>query len=1089
MTGDAHMRFELRVLGGFELRRDGEVVRQWPRAAPRQLLKRLVISERQAMRLETLAEAFWPNDDSARVTQRLHNLLYLLRKILQCNDTFEPCLRTDDGAVRLIVGKTLWIDLVEFEQQLDAATPSGKEHGELERALTLYRGRLLGDEADDDWLTLRRAQLEGRFVAAAQRLATLQIQQCQLPAAIQTLNKLLTEVASYEPAHRELISLYGRLGMSDDVQRQFNSCVAILEHELDAEPAAETRLAHETATALSAAAALSSQIDSQFSVLPKAPTTAPHRWVAPCPVVQLLGRDEVMTSAIQQLRDGARLLNLIGTGGVGKTQLAIRIAHEAQQAYSEGACFVPLAQARPGELYAAIARALCLKLSRREEPKVTAGRALQTAHVLLILDNFEHMSDEAGELASLLQHGAGLTLLVTSRIRLNLAVETCTVVPPLPVEPVGTELPKAQQLFIECARRIRPEFVLGDGDIEDVAAITRCLGGLPLAIELAAARLPLFSIGELRVAVETSLHVVTGGGADRPERQRSLSASFGWSYGLLAPKEQWLLLMLSLCDASFDHQDASGLASANMTDAELELQTLVELGFVACTRTEANGLDAAQAARFEVTPAIREFVRQKLQSHSMQGMLQLWFIDHFIRCAEQLDTAIDIDDREFIRQALSQFAAQSSNYFSALNIAHKANQPTEVCRLVASLARLWGYSGMWHEPNQWIDRASKDIGSLDPQHRAKLMYQICSYWERHGRAGQALAAAKQAVQLAEEANQPSILAASLRATALLSGRDRHVHLEDLSVLLRRARPLAAKLNDTREKWIIIGSQAMIHYARGDLRRAWAMLAVCARQLKLAGGDVARARIDFNLAKVFAYYGRPQAAIASLDKALLRLRGTSPSSVAQVYLWSAWFHCCQMEILQARRGALETRQIITGMDSEYLQPSLRLLEGRIEFLAGDWPKAIELLHQKTSRDSADADPWFTLDAQIWCFQAAMRTGADDIAMRALSCALGSRLRWPREHPRILEAAAAWFIRHRCTSAAALAALQSTAIRTKKRIGRFPVDCVMWNQTCTALEQSVGPRWHSQWQARAPATESNDALEWLVDALSKSSAEPR
>jgi DNA-binding SARP family transcriptional activator len=251
MTGRANMRLELRVLGGFDVRCDGEPIRQWTRAGPRQLLKRLVVNERQSIRAEALAEAFWPDDRSDRGMQRLHQLVYLLRKTLQSAsssaqhpETGVPCLRTDDGVVRLVSGETLWIDVVEFERQLDAAAPTNEEQGPLEQALTLYRGRLLGDDADDDWLAPRRAQLEGRFVAASYRLATLQIQQGRLQAAIQTLNKLLAEVPSQELAHRELITLYGRLGRAADVQRQFNECVAILQRELDVQPAAETCTAH-----------------------------------------------------------------------------------------------------------------------------------------------------------------------------------------------------------------------------------------------------------------------------------------------------------------------------------------------------------------------------------------------------------------------------------------------------------------------------------------------------------------------------------------------------------------------------------------------------------------------------------------------------------------------------------------------------------------------------------------------------------------------------------------------------------------------------------------------------------------------------
>jgi predicted ATPase/DNA-binding SARP family transcriptional activator len=1083
MTGEAHMRLELRVLGSFELRRDGESIRHWPRAGARQLLKRLAVSERQAIRAEALAESFWPDDDSERVMQRLHNLLYLLRKTLQPDDAFEPCLRTDGGTVRLITGETLWIDLVEFEHQLDAAALGDEEEGRLEQALTLYRGCLLGDEADDDWLAPRRAQIEGRFVAASHRLSTLQIQQGRLRAAIQTLNKLLAEVLTHELAHRELITLYGRLGRAEDVQRQFKECAAVLQRELDAQPSAETCSAYQAAQAQSEAARPAQETGAQRSSPRHAQANTPERWTSPHPVVQLLGRDEAVRSAVQQLRAGVRLLSLVGTGGIGKTQLAIRIAHEAQQAYPQGACFVPLAEARPGELYPAIARAMGLKLSRHEEPKITVWRALEHCRLLVVADNFEHMLDEAAELLLLLPHAPGVALLVTSRMRLNLAVETCMAVSPLAVESTGADPPEAMRLFIDCARRVRPQLLLDDADTADVAAITRCLGGLPLAIELAAARLPLFSVSELRRAVEASLRVLAGGGAGRPPRQRSLRESFLWSYTLLQPQEQQLLLMLGLCDASFDHHDARGLGGADAADAGLKLQTLVELGFV--MRARAGELDASRESRFELAPALREFVREELQGHADRAVLRCRFIEHFIEQADRLDEAMDAGDAKPVRQALSDFAVQSPNFFAALKAAAQgAGQPVEVYRLVAGLARLWGYGGVWHEPKRWIEQASKQADVLEPRHRARLMYNVSTYWERHGLAGPALVAVNQAVGFAQEADQPGVLARALVFTSLLAARDTQVPLETLWGLLSRARPLAAQVRDARLMSLIPSSQAMIHFARGNVRRARAMLAVCDRRLERAGDDFARAKINFNLAKVLAYSGKPDAALASLEQVFARLRGTAPSAVADAYVWAGWFHCCHMDVPRARDMARLARETMVGVGSNYLQFAVGLLEGRIALLTGAWPQALALLSSAVLQESTDAEPWAALEAQFWCVQAAIAMHADDIGAKALRSAVNARLRWPREHPRMLEAAAAWFAHHQRDDAAARAWLQADAIRNNMGLVRFPADRAMNEDTCAKLAQSLGPGWQLERRTKALAIEDDDLLAWLADALSES-----
>jgi tetratricopeptide (TPR) repeat protein len=593
-----------------------------------------------------------------------------------------------------------------------------------------------------------------------------------------------------------------------------------------------------------------------------------------------------------------------------------------------------------------------------------------------------------------------------------------------------------------------------------------------LAIELAAARLPLFNVGELRRAVEASLQVVTGGGADRPPRQRSLQHSFGWSYALLSPGEQSLLLLLGLCDAAFDHHDSQGLAGAGAADPELELQRLVELGFV-----------AHRDASFEVVPAIREFARQRLQQHAERAGLQSRFIDHFVLRAEALKAPIESCEPAQIRQALSAFAAQSPNFFAALATAHEAGRQADVCRLVMQLAQLWGYSGMWHESKLWIDRASQHAEALEAQHRPELMCNICVYWRRHGVVEQALAAGKQAVVFAEQAGEPGVLVRALLFTGATSVGTTQFQLEEFSACLRRARPLAARLPDTRWKWAVVVNQAMIHFYRGDLRRAGAMLAVCYERTKSIGNDLGRGKIQSNLAKVLVYSGKPEAAWANFEQVLATYQeGTSPGIIAESHLAAGWFHCSQMDIVQARQTARVVRETMRDVDSDYLQVPISLLEGQIALLADQAPQAVERLSAAVVDEIRHPDPMIAFDAQLWCFRAAMRSGADDIAAQALTAALRSRLRWPREHPRILETAAAWFAHQQREDAAAQAWLQAAAIRHHKGLVRFPAERAMAEQTCMKLAQNLGPDWPSRWQADIPAIDGDDPLAWLVGALS-------
>jgi predicted ATPase/DNA-binding SARP family transcriptional activator len=1090
MAGNTPMRLELRVLGGFELQRSGEPVRHWPRAGPRQLLKRLALSERQAMSLEALAESLWPDDTGERVMQRLHHQLYLLRKTLHPDDAFEPCLRTDEGVVRLITGEPLWIDLVAFEQQLDAANLSDSDDGLLEQALVLYRGRLLGDDAGEDWLAPRRAQIEGRFVAASHRLAALQTQEGRLQTAIQTLNKLLAEVPSHEPAHRELITLYGRLGRAEDVQRQFNECAAILQRELDATPAAETCSAHQAALTLAASvtAQPDDAVDGQRPSLRVAQDKPRTRWALPHPVVELLGRDEAVASAVQQLRDGVRLFSLVGTGGVGKTQLAIRIAHDAQQHYPQGACFVPLAESRSGELYPAIARAMGLKLPPHEEPKATVWRALEHSRLLLLVDNFEHMLGEAAELALMLEHCAQLSLLVTSRMRLNLVAETCVAVPPLAVENNGQELPEALQMFIACARRVRPGLEWRGRDADDAAVITTCLGGLPLAIELAAARLPLFSPSDLRRAIEASLQVVTGGGADRPLRQRSLQHSFSWSYALLSANEQALLLLLALCDASFDHRDARGLAGNGVKDPELELQTLVELGFVMHAGVRAGTPKAAVESRFEIAAAIREFVRQELQQHAERAALHGRFVDHFIQRADRLDAAIDATDGGAARLALVEFADQSPNFFAALNVACEAEQPEGVCRLVASLAPLWLYSGIWHEAKPWIEWASTKALAITPVHRARLMTRVAAYWREYRCIDQAMDAAALAVQLAEEARQPAEQVRALMISSSLLWVERGDSSAALA-LVRRARELARQAGDIRQTGWIAMAMVTLEMS-GDLEARRQALESWENEFTHAGDSRLQLGCHRDLAIINSNLGDYEKAHLRFDQALSLEQRTvaRPAWRASTLVLQAWLYCAQMDPANAQSTLDLAREAVRDAQAENMMPSLVWLEGQIAMLACDWRKAIDLLGPARSHASKDHEPWEALEAILWCAWAAIRNGSDDPAAEALSVLLVSTSINALNHPRVAEATSAWLLKQGREEAAALAWLQAAELRRRTGMTPLPIDRAMSEETRLDLLQRLGDDWEVRWQDRTPASDGDHPLAWLAEVISETITSP-
>jgi predicted ATPase len=339
----------------------------------------------------------------------------------------------------------------------------------------------------------------------------------------------------------------------------------------------------------------------------------------PVPVTPLLGREQE-SAAVEELivGEGVRLVTLTGPGGVGKTRLMVEVARRLGPGFADGARFLELAPVTEADLVAAaIAAGLGLSTS--------AGRLiadlesfLRPRRLLLALDNFEQVVGAAPLLAALLEAAAGLVVLVTSRMVLRLSGEHEFPVPPLPVPPAGAGRDRVDlqryssvSLFVERAHAVAPGFELTEANAGAVAEICRRLDGLPLAIELAAARIRLLPPQVLASRLDQRFSVLSSGARDLPERQRTLRNTLDWSYGLLPAGEQALFARLGVFAGPFslpaaeavcalDERQASGLAQVVET-----LGSLVDSSLV---RTETRGGEP----RFSLLETIRDYALEHL---------------------------------------------------------------------------------------------------------------------------------------------------------------------------------------------------------------------------------------------------------------------------------------------------------------------------------------------------------------------------------------------------------------------------------------------------------------------------------------------
>jgi predicted ATPase len=376
----------------------------------------------------------------------------------------------------------------------------------------------------------------------------------------------------------------------------------------------------------------------------------------PAPATPLVGRERETEAASELvLREGVRLVTLTGPGGVGKSRLALEVAGRLGPGFADGVRFVDLAPVQRVDLVtAAIAAALGLRTSGG--PLIADVKAyMRPRRLVLLLDNFEQVTEAAPLVAELLAAAAGLVVLVTSRTVLRLSGEH-----EFPVEPLPTPLPTplagtaggprlavqayaSVRLFAERAHAAAPGFELTSENAEAVAEICRRLDGLPLAIELAAARVRLLPPQALVGLLDDRMSLLTGGARDLPERQRTLRNTLDWSFGLLSPAEPALLSRLGVFPGTFDLEAAEavggahGSAAAGQDQAGEIIDTLGSLVDASLIRDA----ERASPPRFSLLETIREYARERLRESGQWNEAHDRHAAHFLELAESARAGLE----------------------------------------------------------------------------------------------------------------------------------------------------------------------------------------------------------------------------------------------------------------------------------------------------------------------------------------------------------------------------------------------------------------------------------------------------------------
>jgi predicted ATPase/DNA-binding SARP family transcriptional activator len=731
-TGDATPLLRIGLLGPPDVTWAGQPVALARRQA-RALLYRLAAANGPVGR-DALGELLWPDAGDPSTRRALTRLLTHLRAGLPDP---EAILASEDHLA--LRPERCWTDVAEFGRLTTVPRGGRQPDAEaLERAAALHRGPFLDgfalpdSVAYDDWLAEVRRVWERRYLDALAALIEARAAAGERAAAIAAAERALALDPLAEELHRRLIALYAEAGDRAAALRQYERCAAILRDELGVEPMPETRA---LAAALRARGTRGAEGDEQKTPRPPRPPAQP-----PSSPSSLIGREREVETALAMLRRAdVRLLTLSGPGGAGKTRLGLHLAGLLREEFPDGVAFVPLAPVRdPGRVVAEIARALGLEERPDRPARVAIREYLGGRRVLLLLDNFEHVAAAAGEVGAVLASAPGVKALVTSRALLRLSQEHRFTVPPLALPPLSrgsrvegreNESPSldpgpstldsypAVRLFVERVRQLDPAFVLTAENGPVVAEICRRLDGLPLAIELAAARTRLLSPAEILARLGRRLDLLTGGAHDLPPRQRTLRTTIAWSYDLLAPEQQTLFARLAVFAGGFSIEGAEAVWEGDEGGGLMAAGGRGGRGVFTSSPSSSSVVDALTAlldqhlieraegvagSRFALLETIREFALERLAERGEVAAAREAHATYCLTLAERAEgewrgpaqvSWLDRLEEEFpnLREALSWLIA--------------AGDAEPALRLAAALEWFWYVRGHASEGRTWLDRA------------------------------------------------------------------------------------------------------------------------------------------------------------------------------------------------------------------------------------------------------------------------------------------------------------------------------------------------------------------------------------------------
>ncbi len=608
---------------------------------------------------------------------------------------------------------------------------------------------------------------------------------------------------------------------------------------------------------------------------PRSQRARPHN--LPSEATDFVGREEELGAA-EQLLEGARLLTLIGPGGTGKTRLALRLAARLLPAFDDGVFFVPLASIHdPLLVPPAIAQAVGCKELGNRSPLEALSERLSRSRTLLVMDNFEQVLAAAQDVGRLLAEASELKVIVTSRAVLNLAGEHLFEVPPMatPDPRAGTDVAQlaateSVDLFVRRARALNPGFALNAENAASVVRIVTRLEGMPLAIELAAARIRHFPPQALAKRLNRPFKILSAPQPDRPAHHRTLRDAIAWSYSLLTQAEQLVFRQLGVFLGGFTLDAAEAVAAA-APDAEV-LDAVSSLLDKSLLRSRALHGEA----RFSMLEMIREFAAEELDAAGEKPAAEARHKAYFLGLAEELEA--HLTGRGEVA-AVDRLTSDEANIQAALRACQESADTDVGLRISSAIWRFWLAAGRPGEGRRWIEHFLSQAG-VAPAVRAKGLTGLggLAYWQSEYAA--ARTAYEEALTLYESVGDRLSVADTIFAlstTSTWSG-----DAETGGRLADQALSIFEGLGARDKVGMVLMAQGFARWMKGDLdsaRPLWVASLEIAREVgdhvEAATKTLAIASIDFRQGK---RRGPLRAAIKALEE-LIELKNVTHAIMA------------------------------------------------------------------------------------------------------------------------------------------------------------------------------------------------------------------